>query len=129
MLTQPTDRLKSLELVQQLKDRIVQLIYYVIRIKLNEVRKEGIQNNSHLRDLVYLSAMKFNFREVVRHHHNVIPHRNPPLHSSSCVLAYNLYTCLLVFCQNITYRESSISTAVSCASNFARNISDMVASI
>ena len=80
-----------------MRDRIVQLIRYVIRIKLNEVRREEIQHNSYLRDLVYLRAMKFSLREVVRHIHDMIPHRSPAFHPSSSVLACNLYTGLHVF--------------------------------
>ena len=52
--------------------------------------------------------MKLSLGEVICHHHNMVPHRRPSLHSCSRVLSCNLYIGLLVllpehFLQRVKY--------------------------
>ena len=96
---------------------------------MDEVRREGIQNNSHLCDLIYFDPMKLKLSEVIRHHHDMVTHRRPSLHSCSGVLSSNLYTGFLVllpenFLQRVEYFYGRFLVL-----NFARKTSDMLASI
>ena len=72
VLSLPLDRLKRFQLVEDVRQSIVQLVYDIVRSELDEGNGERIQNYHHLCDFVDLGSVEFHLREVIFQHHDMI---------------------------------------------------------